>query len=301
TEQSNGTSYSIVAVAIITLEVFASLWINAFIVAVLCIAWVKKKTLNSSEKILLVLGCCRFWFLCISWVYSFLAIICPEYLCVHPIFQVVTATQNFFIFSDLWVSASLCGFYCIKIANFRNSFFIYLKAKIDRIVPWLLLGSVVFSLFIAILAYDTLDKAICHNLNFTCKGIAWKASIRMKEHFFPVFFITGLGFSTSFVAVTFSALLLLFSLWRHKCMMQTNSMKNLSMDAHIKAMKSILSFFILYSINFIFLILTLIYALNSQNSMTFLIFIVQDAFPGVHSITLIFSNPKLEKTLLRIL
>ncbi|KFP80888.1 Taste receptor type 2 member 7, partial [Acanthisitta chloris] len=301
TEQSNGTSYSIVAVAIITLETFAGLWINAFIVSVLCIAWVKEKSLNSSEKILLLLGWFRFWYLCISWVYSFLAIIYPEYLCVHPTLQIVEGIRSFFICSNLWVSASLCVFYCIKIANFRNSFFIYLKVKIDRIVPWLLLGSVLFSLLIGILVYNIIDKAICHNLNFTCHGIAWKSSIRVKEHFFPMFFIIGMEFAISFMTVTFSALLLLFSLWRHKRTMETNSMKNLSMDAHIKAMKSILSFFMMYSINFISLILTLIYATEVQNPMIFLNYVSLYAFPVVHSLTLIFSNPKLEKTLLRIL
>ncbi|XP_009067852.1 PREDICTED: taste receptor type 2 member 9-like [Acanthisitta chloris] len=237
TEQSNGTSYSIVAVAIITLETFAGLWINAFIVSVLCIAWVKEKSLNSSEKILLLLGWFRFWFLCILWVHSFLSMIYPNYLYVHPILQIIEGAGSFSNYSNLWVSASLCVFYCIKIANFRNSFFIYLKVKIDRIVPWLV----------------------------------------------------------------FSALLLLFSLWRHKRMMQTNSMKNLSMDAHIKAMKSILSFFIIYSINFIFLILTLIYSINVQNEVLLIIDAFLPAFPGIHSLILIFSNPKLERILLRIL
>ncbi|KFP75113.1 Taste receptor type 2 member 7, partial [Acanthisitta chloris] len=280
TEQSNGTSYSIVAVAIITLETFAGLWINAFIVSVLCIAWVKEKSLNSSEKILLLLGWFRFWFLCILWVHSFLSMIYPNYLYVHPILQIIEGAGSFSNYSNLWVSASLCVFYCIKIANFRNSFFIYLKVKIDRIVPWL---------------------SLCHNLNFTCQESVWKTSINAKKHFFPLYFITGLGFSTSFMAVVFSALLLLFSLWRHKRMMQTNSMKNLSMDAHIKAMKSILSFFIIYSINFIFLILTLIYSINVQNEVLLIIDAFLPAFPGIHSLILIFSNPKLERILLRIL
>ncbi|KAF2985345.1 hypothetical protein EK904_005934, partial [Melospiza melodia maxima] len=36
----------------------------------------------------------------------------------------------------------------------------------------------------------------------------------------------------------------------HKRTMQTSSMKDLSMDAHIRAMKSVLSFLVMYSINF---------------------------------------------------
>ncbi|NWS97554.1 TA2R9 protein, partial [Mionectes macconnelli] len=300
-EQFNITTYDAMAVAIMTFEAFAGMWINAFIVSVICMSSVKRKTLNSNEKILLVVGCSRFWYLCISWVYSFLSVIYPHSLYVHPTLQLFVSTQSFFSYSSLWFSACLCVFYCIKIANFGNSFFIYLKVKIDRIVPWLLLGSVLFSLVIGIIAYETADQAHCNNRNSTGRGSFWKANIKMDKYFFPSFFIAGIGYAVSFMAVTFSALLLLFSLWKHKRNMQTNSMKDLSMDAHIKAMKCILSFFIMYSINFACLVLEMVYVTKKGSPVMFLILIFQYAFPGVHSLILIFGNPKLEKTLLRIL
>ncbi|NXB58819.1 TA2R9 protein, partial [Struthidea cinerea] len=300
-QQSNLTSYGATALAIITLEAFAGMWINAFLACVLCIAWVKKKSLNSSEKILLLLGCSRFCYLCFSWIYSFLSKIYPCYLYVHHILQLLQGAYSFFNCSNFWISACLCVFYCIKIANFRNRFFIYLKVNIDRIVPWLLLGSEIFSLVIGTLVYNIIDKAVCKNLNFTCQGRFWKATIKIEEHFYPIHFLTGFVYTTSFMAVIFSAVFLLFSLWRHKLKMQTNSMNSLSVDAHIRAMKSILSFFIMYSINFMSLIVTLIYSTKHQNHVMFLVYLIQYAFPGVHSLILIFSNPKLEKTLLRIL
>ncbi|XP_027562739.1 taste receptor type 2 member 40-like, partial [Neopelma chrysocephalum] len=300
-EQSNVTSYAAMTVAIVTLETFSGMWINAFIVSVICMSWIKRKTLDSNEKILLALGCSRFWFLCISWVYSFLALIYPNYLYVHPIFPLLASARSFFSCSNLWFSASLCVFYCIKIANFRNSFFIYLKVKIDNIVPWLLLGSVLFSLVFGTISYNIMDKALSNNLNFTSQGRILKASFRIDQQFLPYYFIIGFGHAASFTAVILSALLLLFSLWRHKHNMQTNSVKDLSMDAHIKAMKSILSFFIMYSINFISLILTLIYAMKNENDTLFLIYLIRYTFPGLHSLVLIFSNPKLENRLRGIL
>uniref|UniRef100_A0A8C5T7W4 Taste receptor type 2 n=1 Tax=Malurus cyaneus samueli TaxID=2593467 RepID=A0A8C5T7W4_9PASS len=278
---------------------FAGMWINAFIVCVLCIAWVKRKTLNSSEKILLLLGCSRICSLFFSWVYSCLSIIYPNYLCVLPTERLLVSFRTFFNYSDFWVSASLCGFYCIKIANIRNSCFSYLKVKIDRIVPWLLLGSEIFSLVIGILAYDITSKSYCNNC--TRQGNLWKENVKTDEYSFPYYFITGLGFVTSFTAVIPSALLLLFSLWRHKCNMQTNSMNNLSMDAHIKAMKSILSFLVMYSINIISFIVTMMYSSKKDKAIMFLIYVFLYAFPGVHSLILIFSNPKLVKIFLRIL
>ncbi|NWW08820.1 TA2R9 protein, partial [Oreocharis arfaki] len=299
-QQSNVTSYGAMTVAIITLEAFAGLWINTFLVCVLCIAWVKKKSLNSNDKILMLLGCSRICYLCFSWVYSFLSIIYPKYLHVHPTFQLIVFFQSFYNCSNLWVSAFLCVFYCIKIANFRNSFFIYLKVKTDMIVPWLLLALELSAFAVSIIAYDIADTELSKNRNCTGKGNFSKVSGKMDENFFLVYFIYGFVFVTSFTAVIFSAVFLLFSLWRHKCQMQKNSMNSLSVDAHIKAMKSILSFFIIYSINFIFLILSLIPSTKEENYVVFLIHVFLYAFPGVHSLILIFSNPKLKNTLIRI-
>ncbi|XP_005044380.1 PREDICTED: taste receptor type 2 member 9-like [Ficedula albicollis] len=299
-QQSNVTSYGTIILAIISLETFAGVWINAFIVCVLCIGWVKKKTLNSNEKILLLLGCSRFCSLCSSWIYGFLSNIYPNCLLVYSIFQILGGAYSFSNCCSLWVSACLCVFYCIKIANFRNSFFNYLKIKIDRMMPWLLLGSIIFSLIIGILVSNTIDKALCKNLTFTCQGRLWKATIKIEEHFYALFFVTGVLYTISFMAVIFSAVLLLFSLWRHKRNMQANSMNSPSMEAHIRAMKSVLSFLVMYSINFVCLVLTITYIMMNDNNMIALISIYLYAYPGVHSLILIFSNPKLEKTLLRI-
>ncbi|XP_059699399.1 taste receptor type 2 member 9-like [Haemorhous mexicanus] len=299
-QQFNVTSYGAITVAIITLEVFAGLWINAFIICVLCIAWVKKKTLNSNEKILLLLGCSRIPFLCFAWVYHFISKIYPNFLHVQTILQLLASFSTFFNYSNLWVSACLCGFYCIKIANFRNSFFIYLKVKIDRMVPWLLLGSGILALAISVIINVLNETLQRNNITSTCQENFWEVTIRNDKHFFSSYFLAGLVFTTSFMVVILAAVSLLFSLWRHKRTMQTNSMKDLSVDAHIRAMKSVLSFLVMYSINFVCLVLTIIYATKKENIMALLIYIYLCAFPGVHSLILIFSNPKLEKALLKI-
>ncbi|KAM3676311.1 taste receptor type 2 member 9-like [Ammospiza maritima maritima] len=300
-QQSNLTSYGPTTVAIITLEVFAGMWINASIVCVLCFGWVKKKTLNSNEKILLLLGCSRIWYLCFTWIYRFLSMIYPHILHVQTIRQLIRSLATFFNYSSLWVSACLCGFYCIKIANFRNSFFIYLKVKVDRMVPWLLLGSETVALAMSIFISDLSETLQRNNITSTSQGNFWEVTIRKDIHLFSTFLLSGFVFAASFLVVTFSAVFLLFSLWRHKRMMQTSSMKDLSMDAHIRAMKSVLSFLVMYSINFVCLVLTIIYATKKENIMKLLLYMYLCAFPGVHSLILIFSNPKLEKALLKML
>ncbi|XP_039557945.1 taste receptor type 2 member 8-like, partial [Passer montanus] len=266
-----------------------------------CIAWVKKKTLNSNEKILLLLGCSRISLLCIAWVYQFISIIYSNFLHVQSMRHLLASFANFLNYSNLWVSACLCGFYCIKIANFRNRLFIYLKVKIDRMVPWLLLGSETLALAMGIIVSDLIETVQRENHNITSQENFLEARFRMDKHFFLSLFLAGFGYAASFMVVIFSAVCLLFSLWRHKCRMQTNSMKDLSMDVHIRAMKSVLSFLVMYSINFVCLVLSIFYVTKKENIMTFLINIYLFAFPGVHSLILIFSNPKLEKTLMKFL
>ncbi|NXN13585.1 TA2R9 protein, partial [Indicator maculatus] len=300
-EKFNATSYNTMAFVIITLQTFAGMWINGFIASVLCVASVKKKTFNSNEKIVLFLGCCRLGDLCITWVFSFLSIIYPHCFYVHPIPQMFSGLRSFLNSTNVWVSACLCVFYCIKIANFQHTFFIYLKIRIDRILPGLFLVSVLFALVMGILAYDIAYRIVFKNVNSTIPGNLWNTHVTMDEHTFALFCINGFISTTAFMTVIFSLLLLLFSLWRHKRRMQANSMRNLSMDAHTKAIKSILSFIFIYSINFTGFILTMIYAGTNEYRLIFLILISQYVLPIVHSLILIFSNPKLEKMFLRTL
>ncbi|XP_030303445.1 taste receptor type 2 member 13 [Calypte anna] len=297
----NVTTYNAVAMAIITLQTFAGMWINAFIVSVLCVSWVKKRSFNTNEKILLLLGCSRFWYSCITWVFTFLENIYPLCLYVSPTLQTLFGIQSLFNFSNLWVSAFLFVFYCIKIANFRNTFFIYLKVRIDKIVPWLMLASVLLSLSYGIYVFEVMDEVVCEKINCTTPGNFRKQRMGINEYIFTLFFLSGFSYAIAFIAVICSALLLLFSLWKHKCKMQTKSAKNVSVDAHIKAVKSIISFLLIYSINFVCLILSLVYRVKEGSGVPYFISLLQHAFPSVHSIILVFSNPKLEKILLRTL
>ncbi|NXD86075.1 TA2R9 protein, partial [Halcyon senegalensis] len=297
----NATSHDAMAMVIVTLEAFAGMWINAFIVSVLCIARVQRKSFNSNEKILLFLGCCRFGDLCSAWLYTFLSLLYPWCFYVHPVPQLFSALSSFLNASNVCVSACLCVFYCIKITNFRHTFFIYLKVKVDRMVPWLLLGSVLLSLLMSTLAYSIVDGSVSTNLNSTTPNNFWKLHVRMDGQLLTLFAISGFIQSTAFVAVIFSAFLLLISLWRHKHKMQTNSVNTLTMDAHIKAIKSILCFFIIYSINFTGFIMSLVYATKEEILPRLVTLVFQCALSVAHSLILIFSNPKLKKTLLRTL
>ncbi|NXN04274.1 T2R40 protein, partial [Sylvia borin] len=67
--------------------------------------------------------------------------------------KLLTAAKIIFAFlnySSLWFGAWLSVFYCIKVATFTQAFFIWLKQRIARLVPWMLLTSWLCSVTAAI-------------------------------------------------------------------------------------------------------------------------------------------------------
>ncbi|OXB53898.1 hypothetical protein ASZ78_001392 [Callipepla squamata] len=163
----------------------------------------------------------------------------------------------------------------------------------------MLLSSVVMSLVNCSPLFIAIDVVNTTSINSTSQGIFWKVNEQLRKHFNTVFFVSTSGFSMAFLIVTTSAFLLLFSLCKHKHKMQTSSASSLSMDAHIKAMKSLLSFFIIYTVNYTILILSQYY--SSEKNLSLALSALQYSFPVIHSLILICSSPRLARTALRVL
>ncbi|KAG6934193.1 taste receptor type 2 member 40-like [Chelydra serpentina] len=137
------------------------MWINSFIVAVNCVGRVKQRCLSSSDTILTVLAFSRCCFLLKTTLQTFCSTFYPEIYYQNSIFQAFRAVTWFLNSSNQWFAACLCVFYCVKIANFSNPLFICLKFKISRLLPWLLLGSVLLSLFSSLPFLNAIYKIEC--------------------------------------------------------------------------------------------------------------------------------------------
>ncbi|NXJ16679.1 T2R41 protein, partial [Odontophorus gujanensis] len=214
------------------------------------------------------------------WIYIIISTLLPQYHLGMTISIAFVIFLNFLYTSDLWTSACLYAFYCLKIANFRHHLFIFLKARVDRIVPWMLLSSVFMSLVICSPFFTVMDVGSSTRLNTTSQGTFWEVNEELRKHFNTVFFISISGLSMAFLIATISAFLLLFSLCRHKHKMQNSSVSSISTVAHIKAMKSLLSFFFIYSMNYITLISSQYY--SSDINLTAFLTALHYAFPIFH-------------------
>nr|XP_034953095.1 taste receptor type 2 member 40-like [Zootoca vivipara] len=63
----------------------------------------------------------------------------------RDVFIAFDASWAFVNTADLWFATWLSILYCVKITNFSHPLFLQMKRRFPGLVPWLLLGTVVFS------------------------------------------------------------------------------------------------------------------------------------------------------------
>ncbi|XP_062971919.1 taste receptor type 2 member 40-like [Elgaria multicarinata webbii] len=286
-------------------EAVVGMSLNAFIVAVNCINGIKSRHLKSIDKILTALGISRFFYLCILSVKIFWEAIFPWTFEVTNVYQTLKAAIWFLTCTSLCFSACLCSFYCIKIANFQHHIFIRLKMGISKLVPWLLLVSVLGSLVNTSPFFSGIYSITCrkNNNSFDVLGNHSLEGISVQTNLFNLFLYCGTGFSVVFFILTTSTFLLLFSLWRqtHQIQKSLASFSNPSMAAHFQAVKTIMSLLITDVINFVSLMLLLSNIFPEKSPTNQLCIFIVYACPSVQSIILVGGNPKLKRGFSRVM
>ncbi|XP_060128242.1 taste receptor type 2 member 40-like [Zootoca vivipara] len=120
--------------------------LNAFIAVVNCIDGMRNGHLKSIDKILTAFGVSRCFYMFLLVVKIFWIAFFPWIFEDTSLYQTYKATMWFLNCTNLCFTACLCTFYCAKIANFQHYIFFLLKTRISRLVPWMLLASLLGSL-----------------------------------------------------------------------------------------------------------------------------------------------------------
>ncbi|NWW25332.1 T2R40 protein, partial [Falcunculus frontatus] len=204
--------------------------------------------------------------------------------------------------SGLWFGAWLSVFYCIKVANFTQSFFIWMKQRIARLVPWMLLISMLFSFAATIPFAWNVDRV--HD-NFTARlSVTNSSAMRTtrKDRLILLIYLCNAAISLPLILSVVSSVLLIRSLWLHTRQMQNNAsgFRDPSLEAHMKASKSVCSFLILYIIYFICLLLLYSRVFSPLSDGETICIVTMAAGPTGHTMVLIWSNSKLQELLARI-
>ncbi|KAM4874051.1 taste receptor type 2 member 16 [Thomomys bottae] len=138
---------TIIFIFIYVLESLTIIFQSSFVIAVLGREWVQAKRLSPLGMIFTSLNICRFCLQLLSMVYNFCSFMYP-----HKIFWIIAVGWEFTNTASIWLTSLLAVFYCAKVCSFTHPLFFWLRWRVLRLVPQLILGTLVISFVTTILA-----------------------------------------------------------------------------------------------------------------------------------------------------
>ncbi|XP_046524772.1 taste receptor type 2 member 16 [Equus quagga] len=267
---------------------------SGLIVAVLGREWVQVKRLSPVDVILTSLGICRF---CLQWasmLYNFCSYFNPNY-----VFWYYSITWDFLNPLPFWLTSLLAVVYCVKVSSFTHPTFLWLRWRILRLVPWLLLASLLIS------CVTLISSAIRNHM---------KIQIISMEHFLRnntmverlKMLLKKFALSQPVVVLVIpfllflaSTILLMTSLSQHLEQMQHHNTdhSNSSVNAHSTALRSLAIFLIFFTSYFLTILISILSILYDKRSWFWVWEAVIYAIVSVQSTSLMLSSPTLKKVL----
>ncbi|XP_054126059.1 taste receptor type 2 member 40-like [Melozone crissalis] len=296
------TSFALLCLSIAIIECMAGILGNGIILAASSLSCLGSKTWPPYDMIMISLSSSKITLQCWIILDLFLTIFCEPSYFEENIFGVIRTGYMFLNYSSLWFGAWLSVFYCIKVASFTQSFFIWLKLRIARLMPWMLLTSWLCS-FITASAFVWDVYSVHENItapSSMTNSSAWTTT--RKDSSGLLILLYNAGVALPLILSVVSSVLLIRSLWIHTRRMQNNAsgFRDPSLEAHMKAIKSVCSlliFYVTYFIAFTFLLYNLFLRFSTPKSICIA---VMAACPTAHTLVLIWSNPKFQELPARI-
>ncbi|XP_060622671.2 taste receptor type 2 member 40-like [Anolis sagrei] len=295
------TANSLHATTQVVILTFCALGItfNAFILVIGYLDWATRKKLPACDMIISCLSSSRL-LLQGTILYSTLSQGTHHWnvLRVQSALLILSST------ACLWFAACLSAFYCAKIGTFTQRHFLLMKLRISGMVPYLLLGSMLVSLISSVPFIRTdFSVHLCNSTRSPVKNTTGDNTVGSISYF-KVFILYLTWVTIPLLFFTASSTLLIASLWRHTKQMRRSmtDFKDLSTQVHNTAIKTLISFLVLYICSFVAEILLGIPSCLSRNPWkhTICSFIVA-VCPSIHSILLILFNDRLKQALKGIL
>ncbi|KAI5930175.1 taste receptor type 2 member 7-like [Manis javanica] len=275
---------------------------NVFIAVVNFMDWIKKRKIASIDLILTSLAISRICLLCIILLDCFILVLYPDIYTAGKQMRIIDFFWTLTNHLSVWFATCLSIFYFLKIANFFHPLFLWMKWRIGSVIPRILLGCLALSVFISLPVIDNLNDDFrgCvkakwkRNLTLRCRvNKGQYASIKICLNLLTLF-----PLSVSLI----SFFLLIFSLWRHKRQMQLSATGDPNIEAHVGAMKAIISFLLLFLVYYLaFLIATSSYFMPETELAVTIGELIALIYPSSHSFILILGNNKLKQASLRVL
>ncbi|NP_001165473.1 bitter taste receptor 10 [Xenopus tropicalis] len=266
--------------------------LNAFIVAMPVIWWARYNKVEMIEFLLASVGMSRVVLL-ILW-----EVVNPLVPSSSILFGVVSMFLSFW---SLWVATILCVFYSVKISSCHHPFFMFLKLNISKMLLGLFLvslaSSLLFSLPFKWLVYSTSINNATNSTNTT--NSTGQGGTILEVNVINQYFLILIGSSLPLFIFCVAVAILIRSLWRHTRNMAEGNVDfgNPQIQAHLSAVKSMVSFLVLFTIYFVIVIVMSLPPLLDQNVLQLVFNIICSAYPLLHSLILVMYSRKLREAL----
>ncbi|XP_040203558.1 taste receptor type 2 member 40-like [Rana temporaria] len=285
--------------AVLLAECFVGIKINVFIVAVFLKKWKELKSLDTCDKILTCLGIFRSFRMLFSLIYYLLIMYFPWLIQLHSFLSATLVIGMFLSLANLWITTVLCVFYCVKITNFSHKLFTFLKPRISRLVPWLLMASLLISLIFSfpagwcIVHVELQNTTVGAMNNMTTPDVL----ILNGHNRLIIFFVPSLF---PFIICCVAVSLLIKSLWMHSIQMKSSgtSFGGSHLEVHFNVVKSMVLFLFCHVVFFVSACFTASESQPRGSPWKVLSSIVMNAPTFLHSAFIIASNSKLKETCL---
>ncbi|XP_028636698.1 taste receptor type 2 member 123-like [Grammomys surdaster] len=303
-------------IIIFSVELVLGILGNGFIAVVNIIDWAKRR-ISSVDQILTILALTRLNYIWSMAICILLFMLFPHLLMRSEMFiamSIIWVVNNHF---SIWLATCLGVFYFLKIANFSNSFFLYLKWRVKKVVLMIVLVSLIFLILnlLSLRLYDHFSIEVYEgNMSYSLWDSPQFPRIFLFTNSSKVLLITTsshilLPINSLFMLIPFSMslgsfLMLIYSLWKHQKKMQVNAKRprDASTMAHMKALQTGFSFLLLYAIYLLFILIGVL----NLGLMTKIVTLLFDRISGAifsisHSFVLILGNKKLRQATISVL
>ncbi|XP_060615699.2 taste receptor type 2 member 10-like [Anolis sagrei] len=273
---------------------------NGFITVVQGHQWLQKRKILPCDFLLINLSASRFVMLMLNSVNYILHFFSTERCLPSYKKAYVTIFWTFMNFSSLWSATWLSVFYCVKVANFSNCLFLWLKPRINKLVPRLLgLSIVISSIFCFPSLIEYLGQIRGGNLTVILPVNATQNEPYNKRLFHLQLTYTSINVCISIIAST----LLLASLWKHTRNLKKSGLgsKDVSTQVHMNVIIVVLSYVFFYLAFLAALIFGVTNVFKPHRPEVLITDILATSFPSTHSVILILTNPKLKEMAARVL
>ncbi|XP_053227822.1 taste receptor type 2 member 8-like [Podarcis raffonei] len=296
------TSYELFGFILLVIETLIGMVGNGFIAIVNFIDWHRSRKLSPADMILSFLGLFRFLFHEVVIHSAIFNLFLKDAVQLTDVKMAGYSSWTFVTTTDLWFATWLSVLYCVKIANFSHPVFLQMKRRFPGLVPWLLLGTVVFSAITTTVAVIGSSKMTKCNLFESFPSNNSDSGIKMSNDCWYVALLYTAPNFLPFMIFLSSSILLLTSLWRHKNHLQSSA-RDASTEVHLNAIKALASFLILYISSFLMEILSILnYWVGITDAWVHILILnVLASYSSGHAVILIFMNPRLKQKSIRIL